>query len=133
MTPSNRSNQLSGEQGGTTVVEKKQTTKLLAKLASWPAPYREVGERIHQIVLDAVPALRPKLWYGEAGYAVSGPVQIFFRVDQYMSFGLTEKAQLSVDDGAPDLLIESAWFIKELDGPTEKRIAAIVCVKRLAE
>lgn len=115
------------------MAEKKQTKKqaddeaaVLAKIASWPDPYREIGQRIYQIVLGAVPALRPKLWYGAAGYAVSGPVQIFFRVDQYMSFGLTEKAQLSVDDGASDLLIESAWFITKLDEPTEERIAAIV-------
>ena len=118
---------------GDYMAEKKQTKKqaddeaaVLAKIASWPDPYREIGGRIHEIVLESVPALRPKLWYGAAGYAISGPVQIFFRVDEYMSFGLTEKANIAVDDGAGDLLIESAWFIKELDAATEKRIAAIV-------
>ncbi len=43
-----------------------------------------------------------------------------------MTFGLTEKANLSVDDGATDQLMGCAWFLTALDTPTEERIAAIV-------
>lgn len=99
---------------------------VLEKIAAWPDPYRAMGERIHEIILDSVPELRPRLWYGMPGYAKGGPVLCFFRVDEYMSFGLTEKANISVEDGATDQLIESAWFLTELDGATEERISAIV-------
>jgi len=64
------------------------------------------------------------------GYAKtkSGPVICFFRVDDedYVTLGLTEKANLTPDDDAPDQLIGSAWFLTELDAPTEARITTIV-------
>ena len=99
---------------------------VLGKIAEWREPYSAMGERIHQIIVDAVPELRPRLWYGMPGYAKGGPVLVFFRVDDFMSFGLTEKANISRNEGATDQLIESAWFLTKLDKPTEERIAAIV-------
>ena len=99
---------------------------VLAKIADWPEPYQAIGERIHQIIVEAVPELCPRLWYGMPGYAKGGPVLLFFRVDDVMSFGLTEKANISHDEDATDQLIESAWFLTKLDKPTEERIAAIV-------
>ena len=99
---------------------------VLQKIAGWPSPYREMGERLHGIVVDSVPGLRPKLWYGMPGYAKGGPVLCFFRVDEYMSFGVTEKANVTPDDDAADQLIGCAWFITGLDAATEERIAAIV-------
>lgn len=109
-----------------TTKERKAEADVLAKIADWPKPYRGMGERIHEIVVASVPELRAKLWYGMPGYARGGPVLCFFRVDDYMTFGLTEKANLSVAPDATDQLIASAWFLKALDGATEERIAAIV-------
>jgi hypothetical protein len=43
-----------------------------------------------------------------------------------MSFGLTEKANLTRPADATDQLIESAWFLRDLDEATEARIANIV-------
>ncbi len=99
---------------------------VLSKIAAWPDPYAAMGERIHQIIIETVPELRPRLWYGMPGYAKSGPVLLFFNVEERMSFGLTEKANTSLDEGATDQLIASAWFLTALDKPTEARIAAIV-------
>jgi hypothetical protein len=112
-------------------VAERKTTKdeaaVLAKIASWPDPYRGIGERLHEVVMASVPELKPKLWYGAPGYGKGGPTLCFFRHDDgTMSFGLTEKAHLSVDEGATDLLIPSAWVVTELDRATEERIAAIV-------
>jgi hypothetical protein len=39
---------------------------VLPKIAAWPKPYGAVGERIHQIILDHVPGLRPNLWASPA-------------------------------------------------------------------
>lgn len=99
---------------------------VLEKIAAMPEPYRQIGERLHTIILEAVPELKPRVWYGMPGYAKSGPVLCFFRVDKYMTFGLTEKAHFSLEDDATDQLMASSWFFSDLDDATEARIIEIV-------
>ena len=100
---------------------------VLAKIATKPTPYRAMGERLHALILRSAPALQPRLWYGMPGYAKDGPVLCFFRVDdKYVTFGLTEKAHFSREDGASDQLMGSAWFFTELDDATEAKLSAIV-------
>ncbi|MGX6446680.1 DUF1801 domain-containing protein [Patulibacter sp. S7RM1-6] len=113
------------EQGWTTK-DTDAEAAVLEKIAAWPDAYRAIGERLHRTILDAVPALRPKLWYGMPGYHTGGPVLCFFRADALMSFGLTEKAHVAVADGAADRLMPSAWFLETLDDATERRVAQIV-------
>ena len=110
----------------------KDADNLAAVLDKIPQMFGEdaaVGQRMHDIIMAAAPALKPRLWYGMPGYALgrSKPVLVFIRKDDYLTFGLTEKAHLPVDEGAPDGLIANAWFLKsELDAATEARIAEIV-------
>lgn len=99
---------------------------VLAKIAAMPAPYRAMGERLHELILRSAPALRPTVWYGMPGYAKDGPCVCFFRVDKYMTFGLTEKANFTREEGAPHQLMESAWFFTALDEATETKLSAIV-------
>ncbi|HVR32453.1 MAG TPA: DUF1801 domain-containing protein [Acidimicrobiia bacterium] len=92
-------------------------------------PLQDIAVRMHEVITAAAPELQPRLWYGMPGYAKSksSPVICFFRADDgLMTFGLTEKASLSRDQQAPDQLIEAAWFLRDLDKPTEARIADIV-------
>jgi len=99
---------------------------VLEKIAAMPEPYRGYGERIHHAILANAPELKPKLFYGMPGYAKSGPVLAFFRVDgNLMTFGITEKAHLEVEEGAETQLIPSAWFFTELDDATVAAIAEI--------
>ena len=92
-------------------------------------PHASIRERLHEIITTAAPDLKPRLWYGMPGYAKAGPVLVFFRMDAYVTFGLTEKANFSVEEGAPDKLMGSAWFFTPpLDDATEARIAEIVRV-----
>jgi hypothetical protein len=104
-------------------------TAVREKIAELPA-YRDVAARLHELILEAAPDLTPRLWYGMPGYAKakSSPVICFFRVDddQYVTLGLTEKANHTPDADAPDRLLPSAWFLTGLDDATEARIAAIV-------
>lgn len=104
-------------------------TAVRDKIAELKA-FRDVAARLHEVIMAAAPHLEPRLWYGMPGYAraKSSPVICFFRVDDddYVSFGLTEKANLTPEDDAPDRLIGSAWFLTELDRPTEDRISRIV-------
>lgn len=100
---------------------------VLAKVAAFPEHYRVMGERLHALILHSAPALKPKVWYGMPGYAKDGPVLCFFRVDdRYMTFGLTDKANHTVEAGAPDQLMASAWFLTALDDATEAKLADIV-------
>jgi hypothetical protein len=99
---------------------------VLAKIAAMRAPYRAMGERLHAIIRQSAPALQPKLFYGMPGYAKDGPVVCFFRADKYMTFGLTDKATFSREEGAPHQLFGAAWFFTALDDATEAKLSAIV-------
>ena len=101
---------------------------VLAKIAAMRVPYRAMGERLHALILRSAPALQPKLWYGMPGYAKAGdgPVVCFFRADKYMTFGLTEKASFTREEGVPHQLMGSAWFFTTLDEATEARLSDIV-------
>jgi hypothetical protein len=99
---------------------------VLEKIAAMPAPYRGMGERLHALILRSAPVLQPTLWYGMPAYAKDGNVICFFRADKYMTLGLSDKANHTLDEGAPHQLRESAWFFTELDEPTEARLSAIV-------
>ncbi|MCY3573258.1 MAG: DUF1801 domain-containing protein [Chloroflexi bacterium] len=89
-----------------------------------------IGMRLHELILSAAPELKPRLWYGMPGYAKSRtqPVLVFIRRDDYLTFGITEKAKIVLAPGATDQLIPSSWFMRELDEATEARIAEIVRV-----
>jgi hypothetical protein len=99
---------------------------VLAKIAAMPAPYRAIGERLHVLILRIAPVLRPTLWYGMPAYMKDGNVICFFRADKYMTFGLTDKANHVLEDGAPHQLRDSAWFFTAMDNATEAKLSAVV-------
>jgi len=101
---------------------------VLEKIAAMSEPYRSVGERLHKLIMSTVPTLQPRVWYGMPGYAktINSPVLCFFRSDKYMTFGLTDKANFTLEEGAPHHLLASSWFFTELDDATETKIADIV-------
>ena len=111
--------------------DKKDADNLAAALEKIPQMFgddADIGLRMHNIIMDAAPRLKPRLWYGMPGYAkaASKPVLVFIRKDDYLTFGLTEKANLLIDEDAPHKLIPNAWFLTGLDEATELRMAAIV-------
>jgi hypothetical protein len=99
---------------------------VLAKIAAMPAPYGAMGERLHALILRIAPALQPTLYYGMPWYAKDGKRVCFFRADKYMTFGLTEKANLTGEEGAPHQLLTSAWYFTALDHPTAANLSAIM-------
>ena len=99
----------------------------LAKIAAMPAPHRAMGERLHALILRSAPSLQPALWYSMPGYAKDGKTVCFFRADKkYMTFGFTQEANLTREEGAPHQLIESAWYFTALDDATEAKLSGIV-------
>jgi len=99
---------------------------VLAKIAQMPAPYRAMGERLHEIITTSAPELTPRAWYGMPAYAKDGKVVCHFRADKYMTFGLTEDANLAREEGAPHQLMPAAWYFSGLDDATEAKLSAIV-------
>ena len=101
---------------------------VLAKIENFSDTYREVAQKLHQLITTTAPNLQPRLWYGMPGYALKadGPVVLFFREDKYVSFGLTENTNL-VELGSPEEgLVEVAWYLSKLDSTSEAKVADIV-------
>lgn len=104
-------------------------TTVLEKIETFPAPFDEIGSRMHELILYANPQLKPRIWYGMPGYALGAtkPVLVFFRCDEgVFSVGISEKANVAVPRGSADQLVGSAWFLRGLDEATEQKIIAIV-------
>ena len=77
---------------------------VLAKIAEMPDGDRELAERLHAIVAEVAPALSPKLYYSQPGYARNGKVVVFFRSGgmdktRYATFGVSPEASLDDDSG----------------------------------
>ncbi|HWL00750.1 MAG TPA: DUF1801 domain-containing protein, partial [Microbacteriaceae bacterium] len=83
--------------------DEKNLQEVLDKIASYDPATREVLGRMHELILATAPDLKPRVWYGAAGYAKSAstPVLVFFRKDEFMTLGLTEKAAVA-PAGGPD-------------------------------
>lgn len=108
--------------------DEKNLSQVLQKLDEMPDHVRSTMRRLHEVIMEANPKLKPRIWYGMPGYAqsASAPVLVFFRNDEIMSLGISEKANLKPAGGSEGLLIPSAWYLTELDATTEKRISEIV-------
>lgn len=104
-------------------------TAVADKIAQLPA-FVDVATRLHEVITEAAPDLVPRLYYGMPGYARAkkGPVICFFRVDddRFVTLGLSEHAQHAPDEASGHKLMPSAWFLTELDAPTEAAVAEIV-------
>jgi len=111
-----------------TAKDDKNLQQVLDTIAKMDEPRRPVMQRMHEVIVAAAPELKPRIWYGMPGYATSAssPVLVFFRNDELMSLGLSEKASVQPAGGRDGLLIPSAWYFEELDEATEKRVAEIV-------
>ena len=99
---------------------------LLESIAKMPLPDREMGARIHKIVIASAPALEPKTWYGMPAYAKDGKAICFFKAAskfkaRYATFGFNDSANL--DDGD---IWPVEYAINKLTAATEAKIGALV-------
>ncbi|WP_344681311.1 MULTISPECIES: DUF1801 domain-containing protein [Actinomycetes] len=106
----------------------KNHEKVVSKIAAMDEPRRTVMRRLHDLILEAAPDLKPRIWYGMPGYAksASSPVLVFIRNDELISLGVSEKAGPVPAGEGEGRLLPSAWFVDELDDVTERRVAEIV-------
>jgi uncharacterized protein YdhG (YjbR/CyaY superfamily) len=102
---------------------------LRASLAKMPADDRAMGERIHEIVTDAAPALVPKTYYGMPAYATegkNGKVIAFYKPKskfkvRYSTVGFQPDARL--DDGD---MWSTEFAVINLTPTVESRIAELI-------
>jgi hypothetical protein len=98
---------------------------VLEKIAAMPEGYREMGERLHELVKQAVPHLTPKVWYGMPGYAnKEGKLVLFFRgakEERYFTLGFQEAANL--DEGG---FWATSYALTTLTPAVEEQIVALV-------
>jgi len=106
--------------------KKNNVEEVVNKINAFSKEYRSIAKKLHKIILEANPELCPRLWYGMPGYAKSdsSAVLCFFREDKYVSFGLTESAE--VEPEGKTQLMNSAWFLEKLDSATEEKIKKLV-------
>lgn len=108
--------------------DEKNLTQVIDKIARMPEPQRSVMQQVHEIIVAAAPALKPRIWYGMPAYALSAstPALVNLRNDERINLSITEKAELRPAGGTDGQLMPAAWYFEIVDEATEKRIAEIV-------
>ena len=99
---------------------------VLEKIAALDETDRAMAERLHEIILTAVPDLAPKAWYGMPGYYNDGKLVVFFQPaakfkTRYGTLGFSEDAKL--DEGT---LWPNAYAITKLTKENEATITVLV-------
>ena len=97
-----------------------------ASIVKMPEPDRSMAERLHGILMIAVPDLAPKTYYGMPAYAKGGNVICWFKnaskfKTRYAMLEFSDKAHL--DEGA---MWPTSFALTELTAAEEARIAALV-------
>src|SRR4051812_22846645 len=98
-----------------------------AKIAEMPQPDRDTARRLHDVVVAAAPNLRPKLYYGQPGWAEAGKVIVFFRSGlmdkaRYSTLGFSVTAKLDAEGG----LWPTSYALQQLTDDSAKAIAKLV-------
>jgi hypothetical protein len=103
-------------------------TQVIDKIAKMDEPRRSIMQRVHDIIVTAAPALKPRIWYGMPAYALSAstPALVTLRNDERLNLAITEKAGFRPAGGVDGALMPAAWYFETVDEDTEKRIAEIV-------
>lgn len=97
--------------------------EVLAKIKHYEENGFTEASRIHELIMQANPALHPRIWYGMPGYAKTkdSAVLCFFRKDEFITFGITESVDI-IALAKGSTFATSSWFITDLDEPAEKLI-----------
>ncbi|MCU1414872.1 MAG: hypothetical protein JWN80_2212 [Microbacteriaceae bacterium] len=99
---------------------------VLDKIASMDHADRSIAERVHAVIMAAVPDFEPKTWYGSPAYAKNGKVICFFQESgkfktRYCTLGFSDSAAL--DDGT---MWPTGFAILSITAADEKRITELV-------
>lgn len=105
--------------------KKKGDAAVLAKLGEAPAPFSDIGQRLHRIITESGPGLEPVVRWGLVFYQRSGEDICYIKPDKdFIVFGVGEALNPAWEDGAT--IHPVAWTVTSLDAATEDRIGALV-------
>ncbi len=99
---------------------------VLDAISAMTGPDGVLARRIHELVLETAPGLRPKTWYGMPAYAKDGVVVCFFQSakrfkTRYATLGFNDAAKL--DSGN---LWPTAFALRDITPAEEKTIRGLV-------
>ncbi|SDW58922.1 hypothetical protein SAMN04487912_103476 [Arthrobacter sp. cf158] len=104
---------------------KKGDDAALAKLRDAPAPFGEIGVRLHSIIRESAPSLEPIVRWGLPFYVKDGKDICYIKPDkEYIVFGFGEVVNPARQEG--EHMHPVAWTFTSLDAATEARIRALV-------
>ncbi|MCD1284491.1 MAG: DUF1801 domain-containing protein [Brevibacterium sp.] len=108
--------------------DEKNLAQVIDKIAKMDEPEQSLMRRVHEVIVDAAPALKPRIWYGMPAYAQSAstPALVTLRNDERVNLALTEKVTLRPAGGSDGTLMPAAWYFESIDDATEERIGEIV-------
>lgn len=108
--------------------DEKNLAQVIDKIAKTDEPERSLMQQVHEIIVAAAPALKPRIWYGMPAYAKSAstPVLLTLRNDERLNLALTEKVAFQPAGGSDGTLMPAAWYFETIDESTERRIGEIV-------
>ena len=105
--------------------KKKGDAAVLDKLGDAPAPFDEIGQRLHAIITESGPQLEPVVRWGLAFYVQGGKDICYIKPDKdFIVFGVGELLNPAPEDGAN--MHPVAWTVTSLDAATEDRIRVLV-------
>lgn len=100
---------------------------VLDKIASMQEPDRSMAKRIHELMKEIAPELKPRTWYGMPAYTdKEGKIICFFQSgiqykSRYCTFGFQDAAQLDEGNMWP-----TGFALKKLTSAEEKKITDLV-------
>lgn len=107
------------------VFKKKGDEAVLAKLGDAPAPFNEIGQRLHHLVTETDPGLEPVVRWGLAFYVKDGEDICYVKPDKnFIVFGVGEALNPAREEGAS--MHPVAWTVTSLDDATEENVRALV-------
>lgn len=108
--------------------DEKNLSQVIDKIAKMDEPQRSIVQRVHDVIMTAAPALKPRIWYGMPAYAESAstPALVTLRNDERLNLAITEKVDFRPAGGVDGALMPAAWYFETVDADTEKRIAEII-------
>ena len=108
--------------------DEKNLAQVVDKITGMHEPQRGLMQQVHNVIMDAAPDLKPRIWYGMPAYAATAgsPALLTLRNDERLNLAVTEKARFRPAGGSDGTLMPAAWYFETIDAETEKRIAEIV-------
>lgn len=107
--------------------KKNGLTALLAKIDEMTGSDKIIAKRIHELVTEHAPELKPKTWYGMPAYAnKDGKVVCFYQAagkfeTRYATFGFSDSAKIDEGD-----MWTTTFGISKMTEAVEKKLTQLI-------